>query len=220
MKAPTKGRKSTPAAKVSGAPKTRKSRKRLRMRGALALIGGLLLTSAFIRLGSGTGMAMAREIGGTIMPATASAPGLDAGGSCTSEADFAPVLAALNLREDRIRKRETEIRTRMQALSVAETEIDRKMIALQDAETRLRDTLAVASTAAEDDLSRLTDVYASMKPKQAAALFEEMDPDFAAGFLGRMRSDAAASIMAGLTPRMAYTISVVLAGRNARVPKE
>ena len=32
-----------------------------------------------------------------------------------------------------------------------------------------------------------------MKPKQAAALFEEMDPNFAAGFLGRMRPDAAAA---------------------------
>jgi flagellar motility protein MotE (MotC chaperone) len=35
-----------------------------------------------------------------------------------------------------------------------------------------------------------------------------------------MRPDAAAGIMAGLQPQTAYTISVVLAGRNAKVPTE
>ena len=47
-----------------------------------------------------------------------------------------------------------------------------------------------------------------------------MTPEFAAGFIGRMRADAAAAIMAGLSPQAAYTISVILAGRNARAPTE
>ena len=55
---------------------------------------------------------------------------------------------------------------------------------------------------------------------QAAALFQLMEPSFAAGFLGRMRADAAAAILAGLEPDLAYSISVVLAGRNANVPRE
>ncbi|KMK68853.1 MotE family protein [Puniceibacterium sp. IMCC21224] len=191
-----------------------------RNRGALALIGGLLLTSAFVRVGSGTGQAMAKELSGNVAYAESGAGHDRPTVSCTAEEDIAPVLAALTLREGRIRKSETDIRTRMQALSVAEIEIDRKMTALEEAETKLRGTLALASTAAEDDLTRLTDVYANMKPKQASALFEEMTPEFAAGFLGRMRPDAAATIMAGLSPKSAYTISVVLAGRNAEVPKE
>jgi flagellar motility protein MotE (MotC chaperone) len=35
-----------------------------------------------------------------------------------------------------------------------------------------------------------------------------------------MRADAAAAILAGLAPDQAYSISVVLAGRNANVPTE
>ena len=62
-------------------------------------------------------------------------------------------------------------------------------------------------------------IHENMKPKDAAALFEEMAPEFAAGFLGRMRPDAAGAVMAGLDPKTAYTISVLLAGRNADVPK-
>ncbi|MGY9047892.1 hypothetical protein P775_05890 [Puniceibacterium antarcticum] len=198
---------------AKGQPK--KARKpRRRMRGSLAVIGGLLISSALVRIGSDASQAFARETA----PPTEQAAGEAA--ACTSEADIAPILAALNEREDGLKKRESDIRKRMQALSVAETEIDRKMSALVAAEEKLRGTIALADTAAEDDLTKLTDVYATMKPKQAAALFEEMDPEFSAGFLGRMRPDAAAAIMAGLSPTAAYTISVILAGRNAEVPKQ
>jgi flagellar motility protein MotE (MotC chaperone) len=57
-----------------------------------------------------------------------------------------------------------------------------------------------------------------MKPKDAAAIFESMDVTFAAGFLARMNRDAAARLMAGLSAEKAYSISVVMAGRNARAP--
>ncbi|MEP4475030.1 MAG: hypothetical protein ABJ024_08265, partial [Lentilitoribacter sp.] len=79
--------------------------------------------------------------------------------------------------------------------------------------------MALANTAAEDDLVRLTAVYENMKPKDASALFEQMEPGFAAGFLGRMRADAAAGILSGLSPQVAYSISVILAGRNADIPE-
>ncbi|MFZ5964334.1 MotE family protein [Thalassococcus sp. BH17M4-6] len=187
-----------------------------RGRGSLALIGGLLIGSALVRIGSETGQALAEEHGGPASADTAAhAPAM-----ATTEAELLPMLEALKSREARLEKRENDLRVRIQALSVAEEEIDRKLEAMATAEDKLRATLALAQTAAEDDLTRLTDVYANMKPKQAAALFEQMDPEFAAGFLGRMRADAAAAIMAGLSPQAAYTVSVVLAGRNADVPKE
>jgi flagellar motility protein MotE (MotC chaperone) len=79
--------------------------------------------------------------------------------------------------------------------------------------------LALADGAAEDDLVRLTAVYEAMKPADAAALFQTMAPEFAAGFLGRMRAEAAAAVISGMTPESAYSISVLIAGRNALVPK-
>ena len=203
---------------MSGTKKTRKAIRR-RGRGALAAIGGLLIASAVIR-GVTTGEAFAREAEIPVAAEPAMAHDAEPAVQRVTEAEFEPLLKALDAREARIESRESEIAVRMQALSLAEQEIDRKMAALEEAEESLRATLALARTAAEDDLTRLTDVYATMKPKQAAALFEEMAPEFAAGFLARMPPDAAAAIMAGLSPRVAYTISVVLAGRNADVPKE
>ncbi len=211
------------AATARTQPRQARSKPRRRMRGALATIGALLIASAFIRLGTGAGQAFATEslADAPLRIDTPTPPPLDAlPPRRVSEEDLAQVLKALDGREARIRAREEGIEIRMQALSVAEQEIERKLVALQRAEETLNETLALAQSAAEDDITRLTEVYANMKPKKAAALFEEMDPEFSAGFLARMRPDSAAAIMAGLSPPVAYTISVVLAGRNADVPKE
>ena len=129
------------------------------------------------------------------------------------------LLDALRSREAAVKDREHNIEMRKKALDVAQVEIDRRLDALAAAEKRLEATLALANTASDDDIARLTTVYENMKPKDAAALFEAMEPQFAAGFIARMRPDAAAKVMSGLNPQVAYTISVILAGRNANAPK-
>jgi len=91
---------------------------------------------------------------------------------------------------------------------------------LAAAETNLKEVLALADGAAEQDIARLTAVYEAMKPADAAKIFDAMAPDFAAGFLGRMQPAAAAAVLAGMAPDKAYSISVLIAGRNAMVPKQ
>ena len=190
-------------------------------RGALYLIAGLFLASGLLRLGSGTGSAIAREVEALSNSAQTEAlqPEPEPAACQTDEA-IGELLSDLKQREERIRKTEAELEDRRQAIAVAEEGIRQNLEVLAKAEQRLKATIATAETAAEDDLSRLTSVYENMKPKDAALLFEEMDPQFSAGFLGRMRPDAAAAIFAGLSPEKAYSISVILAGRNANVPTE
>lgn len=187
-------------------------------RGALVIIAALLVGSALLRIGENAGKAYALapdEIAtSTLEPAQMPE------GSYQTAAELKPMLDAFQQREARIAEQEAALRKRMKALRVAEEEVDKKLAALEDAEAKLSATIALAETASEGDLDRLTKVYESMKPKQAAALFEEMEPAFAAGFIGRMRPESAAAIMAGLTPEAAHMFSVVLAGRNAEVPRE
>lgn len=184
-------------------------------RGTLTIIALLLVVSGLIRLG-GPAAAIAREVA-NLEESPVAMPAL---GSCETAEDVELALSALGEREERLSAREAEIEERMALLTEAEAAMKDTMAELEKAEAELDATLSVASTAAEDDLARLTTVYEAMKPKEAAALFSQMDPQFAAGFLGRMRPDAAAAVMAGLDPETAYTISVVLAARNADVPKE
>ncbi|MFD1510096.1 MotE family protein [Lacimonas salitolerans] len=190
-------------------------RRRKTGRGTLAVIAVLLIGSALVRAGLGAGSALARAEEFAATEAAASTPPV-----CEPPKEIAAVLAALDERETRLTQREGQMRDRMRALATAEEELSRKTEELVAAEEALRATIALADSAAEDDITRLVAVYQAMKPKEAAALFETMAPEFAAGFMGRMEPQAAAGIMAGLNPQTAYSVSVILAGRNASVPKE
>lgn len=186
-------------------------------RGSVMLIASLLLISAVLRLGVSATVVLAAEGGDIKLPVVTKPQSMEK--ERPDRAQLKGLLEAIQSREAKLSERERQADVREKALDVARTEIERRLVALEAAEKQLRSTLALTATAAEDDLARLTAVYENMKPKDAAALFEAMEPEFAAGFLGRMRPDAAANIMAGLTPQTAYTISVILAGRNAAAPK-
>ena len=179
--------------------------------GVLAVIALLMIGSAAIRLGLEAGPALAK----TVEPTKADEPPMSKPGP-----DLQVLLTELLRREKRLKQREEALEEKEKALEIAHGAIETRLAALQQAEEDLRETLALANEAAETDLTRLTDVYQNMKPKDAAALFETMDPSFAAGFLSRMPADAAAGVLAGLSPEAAYTISVVMAGRNANAPQE
>ena len=195
-------------------------------RGSVVVIALLLVSSGILRITSGVALA---EVGDPVaLPLPDAArdqhamvpkSGQDGHSNPPNRAEMGSLLEALNARESRVKESERQIALRTKAISVADEEITKRLAALEQAEAALRKTLSLADGAAEDDLARLTSVYESMKPKDAAALFETMEPDFAAGFLGRMRPDVAAAVLTGLSPEAAYSISVILAGRNARVPK-
>lgn len=180
----------------------------------LACIAALLVVSGTVRLATGMGPAIAyaeekmADVPVETMIVDAAVPEID------------PLLAALQAREGRIAEREIAIDDRMRALAVAEEEVGKRLTELQAAEESLLAALAISETANDDDIARLTSVYENMKPADAAGLFETMAPDFASGFLVRMRPEAAAGIMTGLEPQTAYSISVIIAGRNANALTE
>lgn len=181
-------------------------------RGALVILALFLASSGALRVGGLAGHALA------------SSDNVEASEEVVEPAECpipAPaLLQALNAREAQVRAQESAVADRMAALDLAEAAIAKRLEELAAAETSLKEVLALADGAAEQDLARLTAVYEAMKPADAAALFSEMSPEFAAGFLGRMQPAAAASVMAGMAPEKAYSISVLIAGRNAMAPKE
>ena len=184
-------------------------------RGVLLVVALFLTGSAAVRLGSGGGLAIAS----TLIDETPEAPTRP-----MAEPDVTPelleLLADLRRREAELDERTVSLEARVQVLRRAEAEIAESLAELEEAEAKLRATIADANAAAETDIVRLTAVYENMKAEQTATLFSRMEPSFAAGFLARMRADSAAAILSGLEPELAYSISVVLAGRNADISVE
>lgn len=178
--------------------------------GALFIVAMLFASSGALRLGSGIGAALAKS------EAETAAPEESALASCEMPSALSE---ALTLREERIAAQEASLQDRLAALALADAAITQRMEEMQAAEEELKATLALADGAAEEDIAQLTAVYQAMKPKDAAALFETMSPEFAAGFLGRMPPESAAAILSGMSSEAAYGVSVIVAGRNADVPK-
>lgn len=172
----------------------------------LGAITALLVASALMRVGMVAGAAQAVGIEA------------DAEGPATAAEDIPALLDAFRSREERLTARELLVEEREQALARTSVEVEERLVALHDAEAALAAMVALADSAASDDLARLTAVYENMRPAEAATLFESMDPTFSAGFLGMMDPVAAAAIMGRLSPGIAYSISAVLAGRNSSAP--
>lgn len=177
-------------------------------RGALVILSLVLAASGALRLGAGVGAAMANSAADdTTEPLNCPVPP-------------AALAAALVGRESHVKSQELALSERMAALALAEEAISKRLAELKVAEEELKKTLTLADGAAEKDVARLTAVYEAMRPADAAALFQTMAPEFAAGFLGRMRPEITAAVLAGMKPDKAYSISVLIAGRNAMVPKK
>ena len=174
----------------------------------------LISLSVFLALG---GMfRMASGVGSDLFPMATAEPSANLV-SCPQPP--AALLESLAKREGQVKAQESAAAERMAALNLADQAINQRLAELQAAEDNLKKTLALADGASEKDLAQLTAVYEAMKPADAAALFQTMSPEFAAGFLGRMQPTSAADILTGLKPDKAYEVSVLLAGRNALVPK-
>lgn len=187
----------------------------------LATVAILLVLSSVVRIGLGATTALAKaEERAHAMPMASPGPGQDAPQALPEEAPTNALLQALRAREAAIAEREAKLAEDIENLQKMQGDVSEKIAQLQQAEQALRETMALAESAADKDLTHLVAMYEAMKPKDAAELFETMNPEFAAGFMGRMQPTAAAGILAGLSPGAAYSISVILAGRNMSAPTE
>ncbi|MBA3325795.1 MAG: hypothetical protein H0T41_11235 [Rhodobacteraceae bacterium] len=176
--------------------------------GGVGLIVLCFLGSAGLRA-IDSGAAIAQEIGGL---------GEDAAQAGAAEADG--MLAAIRDREAQLEAEAARLADRAQTLNVAEAKLAEQLAAFEVAQRQLEETLALADNAAERDIERMTAVYESMKPADAARIFGRMDVGFASGLLARLRPEVAAAVLTGMEADAAYAITLTIAGRNANVPTE
>ncbi|MEC9105174.1 MAG: hypothetical protein VX878_15290, partial [Pseudomonadota bacterium] len=109
------------------------------------------------------------------------------------------------------------------ALAQREAEIDLASEKLQLEQARLEDLksaldglLAKVEAAKTDDVRRLVALYSNMKPKDAAAIMNDLDIEVSVMVLGTMSERTAAPILAGLTPVRARAISKIILERSMR----
>ena len=187
-----------------------------RQRWGLTALGLLFALSALLRLGSLEGASA--EAVEAADPTPVAAPMASGPMPAMVEALQDALTEIADLQSD-LQGREAALADRERAVAAAQALVEERLADLEAAEARLEALIATSDSAAEADLERLTRVYETMPPEQAAPVFEQMQPSFAAGFLARMSPAASATLMAELPPEQAYAISVIIATRNSAAPR-
>ncbi|GHF36069.1 MotE family protein [Seohaeicola zhoushanensis] len=115
--------------------------------------------------------------------------------------------ALLDAQKARLIEQQSEVELAQEKLG-----IEQKRLA--DLKTELEGLLATVAKAQTDDLDRLVALYSSMKPKEAAAILDDMDIETSVMVLATMPERDAAPILAALNRVRARAISRIILERS------
>lgn len=124
------------------------------------------------------------------------------------------ILQELAERREALDLRSQEIDKRAIQLKVAEDEIDKKLKQLQEYESKLKKLINRYNEKEKEQLDSLVKAYASMKPKDAARIFNTFEVDILVEILKEMKPSASSAILAQMDALKAKEVTTVLMGNN------
>jgi flagellar motility protein MotE (MotC chaperone) len=121
------------------------------------------------------------------------------------------VLRSLQARRETLDAREGEIGTREAAASAAEARLNEQIAELKALETQVQGLLAQMDEKADKRMGDLVKSYESMKPKDAATIFNGMEDSLLVDLAKSMKSASLAAILSSMQPKRAETLTRLLA---------
>lgn len=120
------------------------------------------------------------------------------------------VLKQLSNRRQELDKRAQALDAREDLLKVAEQRVDQKIKDMETLRKQLQSMVNSANEAQAAQLDNLVKIYETMKPKDAAKIFEALDMPILLSVIQRMKPARTAPIMAEMAPDKAKEITVAL----------
>jgi flagellar motility protein MotE (MotC chaperone) len=130
-----------------------------------------------------------------------------------SQADV-DVLQKLAQRRTELENWANDLTMREQLLKAAEGKVEDRVSELKTVQTSIKGLLRQYDQEQENKLKSLVKVYETMKPKDAARIFEELDMDVLLDVVERMKETKLSPILAAMNPDKAKTVTVELAQRR------
>jgi flagellar motility protein MotE (MotC chaperone) len=121
------------------------------------------------------------------------------------------VLQQLTERRKILDEREGSLAERASLLQAAETRIDQKIQDLRDLRATLEQLTRIRDDQEEMKILSLVKIYETMKPKDAARIFQDLEMDTLLLVVDRMKERKLAPVMAEMNPNKAMEITVELA---------
>lgn len=163
------------------------------------------------------GQAAAAEPADPTAPLAKAKKSISAGGHAGFTAAEIEVLENLSRRRKELERRAQALRMREKLMAAAEKSVDGKIKELKILEATILAMVKEKDAEAEGQLKSLVKVYESMKPKDAARIFEQLDMDILLDVAGRMRETKMAPVLAAMKSETAKELTVQLATRR-RLP--
>lgn len=124
------------------------------------------------------------------------------------------VLQKLAERREALDSRNRELDLRENLVKAAEGRIDKKIAEMKALQTNIQSLLKQVDEADDGKMKSLVKIYETMKPKDAAKIFEQLDMPVLLGVLTRMKEQKVAPIMEAMDPMKAKTITDTMAMRR------
>lgn len=143
-------------------------------------------------------------------------PARDPANFTQSEIDLLQKLAE---RREQIEAREKELAMREGLLQAAETRIDRKVAELKELQGTINGLLKQYDEREAEKVAQLVRIYATMKPKDAARIFNDLDMPILISVMVNMKESKSAPILASMEAEKARALTEELS-RMRRLPAE
>jgi len=127
----------------------------------------------------------------------------------TSPAEM-DVLKQLSERREQLEKRSRDLDTREALLKITEQRVAQKIQEMEVLRQQVQALVNQAAGAQQAQLDNLVKIYETMKPDEAAKIFETMDMPILLGVIQRMKPARTALVMAMMPPEKAKEITVAL----------
>lgn len=124
------------------------------------------------------------------------------------------ILQELAERREALDLRAQEIDKRAIQLKVTEEEINKKLRQLKDYEQRLQKLINTYSEQEQENLNAMVKMYTSMKPKDAARIFNNLDMNITVALLKGMKPSSSSAILSQMDSQKAQAVTAELIGNN------
>jgi flagellar motility protein MotE (MotC chaperone) len=149
-------------------------------------------------------------ISATPQPATPDPAADDTETASTGEVD---VLTSLSKRRAELDARAQDLTMQENLIAAAEKRVDDKIAQLKALQGQMQTLLGQRETAQQAQITSLVKTYSSMRPKDAARIFDNLDDDVLLTVAQAMKPDVLGAILAAMQADNAQKLTVKLANR-------
>src|SRR6185503_9256741 len=123
------------------------------------------------------------------------------------------VMNSLSKRRRELDKREGQLTTQANMISAAEQRVDAKIAQLKQLQAQITQLLGQRDDAQKAQVAALVKTYSTMKPKDAARIFNDLPDEVLVPVARDMKSDQLALVLASMNAENAKALTIKLANR-------